>query len=113
VPCGSDLEVAATRYFHSLDDDEVPLLMLYSGTVFLEHGEGFRIEQVPWSAESTYRLPVAVWREMIDRYYPNSGWLRCSRETLDALGRYKTRHALPTWDSAIEALLAEAVLREL
>jgi hypothetical protein len=113
VPCGSDLEVAATRYFHSLDDDEVPLLMLYSGTVFLRHGEGFRIEQVPWSAESTYRLPVAVWREMIDRYYPNSGWLRCSRETLDALGRYKTRHALPTWDSAIEALLAEAVLREL
>ena len=113
VPCGSDLEVAATRYFHSLDDDEVPLLMLYSGTVFLKHGEGYRVEQVPWSAESTYRLPVAVWRDMIDRYYPNSGWLRCSRETLDALGRYKTRHALPTWDSAIEALLAEAVLREL
>ena len=28
-----------------------------------------------------------------------------ARETLDALGRFKSRHALPTWDHAIRALL--------
>jgi hypothetical protein len=113
VPCGYDLEVAATRYFHGLDEGTVPLLMLYSGTVFLKDGNGFTIEPVPWSAESTYRLPVAVWREMVDQYFPNSGWIRCGRETLDALGRFKSQHALPTWDSAIEALLARTVTREL
>ena len=37
-----------------------------------------------------------------------SAWLRCSRETLDALAGFKRRHALPTWDATLTALLAEA-----
>jgi hypothetical protein len=112
VPCTYDLEIASTRYFHALDDGTVTLLLLYSGTVFLKHDNGFSVEQVPWSAESAYRLPVRVWREMVDRDFPGSGWIRCSRETLDALGRFKTRRALPTWDSTIEALLSEEVAGE-
>jgi hypothetical protein len=106
VPCSYDLEIASTRYFQALDDGDIALLLLYSGTAFLKHGNGFSVEQVPWSAESSYRLPVATWREMVDRDFPNSGWIRCSRETIDALGRFKSRHALPTWDATIEALLA-------
>jgi hypothetical protein len=105
VPCTYDLEIASTRYFQALDDGTIALLLLYSGTVFLKQDTGFTVEQVPWSAESSYRLPVTVWREMVDRDFPNSGWIRCSRETLDALGRFKSRHALPTWNSTIEALL--------
>jgi len=112
VPCTYDLEVASARYFSALDDGTVALLMLYSGTVFLKNGTGIAIEQVPWSAESTYRLPVDVWRGMVQRDFPNAGWIRCSRETIDALGRFKTRRALPTWDATIEALLAEVVARE-
>jgi Family of unknown function (DUF6084) len=112
VPCSYDLEIAAARYFHGLDDGTVPLLMLYSGTVFIAAENGFTVEPVPWSAESAYRLPVSIWQELVDRYFPNSGWIRCGRDTLDALGRYKSRHALPTWDSAVQALLAEAVTRE-
>lgn len=103
VPCGYDLEVASTRYFHALDDGTIALLLLYSGTVFLGDGE---VQQLPWTAESRYRMPVAVWRAMVDRDFPGEGWLRCSRETLDALGRFKSRHALPTWDHTIQALLA-------
>jgi hypothetical protein len=108
VPCGYDLEVASTRYFHALDDGTVALLLLFSGTAFLgDDGPGpFAVQQLPWSAESRYRMPVAVWRAMVDRDFPGAGWLRCSRETLDALGRFKSRHALPTWDGAIQALLA-------
>jgi Family of unknown function (DUF6084) len=112
VPCTYDLEVASARYFSALDDGTVALLMLYSGTAFLKNGTGIAIEQVPWSAESTYRLPVDVWRGMVQRDFPNAGWIRCSRETIDALGRFKTRRALPTWDATIEALLAEVVARE-
>jgi hypothetical protein len=108
VPCTYDMEIAATRYFHGLDDGEIPLILLFSGTIFVKRDSGFAVEQVPWTAESTYRLPVATWREMVDRYFPNSGWLRLSRETLDALMRFKSERALPTWDSTLEALLKQA-----
>lgn len=106
VPCTYDLEVASARYLSGLDDDVVPLLMLFSGTVFLKQDNGFSVEQVPWSAETTYRLPVRVWRDLVDQHFPNSGWIRLSRETLDELGRYKSREALPTWDSTVLSLLA-------
>jgi hypothetical protein len=102
VPCSYDLEIAATRYFHALDDGTVGLLLLFSGTAFLDNS----ISQLPWSAEARYRLPVAVWREMVERDFPDSGWVRCRRDTLDALGRFKSRHALPTWDHTLRALLA-------
>lgn len=106
VPCTYDLEIALARYFDALDDGTVALLLLFSGTAFLEDGTGFTVEPVPWSAECRYRMPVSVWREMVERDFPGARWLRCSRETVDALGRFKSRHALPTWDRAIEVLLA-------
>ena len=37
-----------------------------------------------------------------------SAWLTVSRDTLDELMRFKTRHALPTWDATLRALLAQA-----
>jgi hypothetical protein len=105
VPCTYDLEIASARYFNALDDGTVALLLLFSGTAFVDGGTGVMVQQVPWSAETRYRMPAAVWRDMVDRDFPNSGWLRCSRETLDALARFKYRHALPTWDRAIQVLL--------
>ena len=110
VPCTYDLEIASTRYFHALDDGTIALLLLFSGTAFLANEgngpNGFSVQQLPWSAESRYRMPVAVWRELVERDFPDSGWLRCSRDTIDALGRFKSRHALPTWDHTLRALLA-------
>jgi hypothetical protein len=108
VPCTYDLEVASARYLQGLDDGTVPLLMLFSGTVFIDTGERFSVELVPWSAEASYRMPVTVWRELVDAHFPGSAWLRCSRGTLDALSAYKARHALPTWDATLAALLAQA-----
>jgi len=61
---------------------------------------------VPWEQEATYRLPVRVWRGVMDRYFPDSAWLRLRRESFAALSRFKGRHALLTWDDTIEALLA-------
>jgi hypothetical protein len=51
---------------------------------------------------------VTVWRELVDAHFPGSAWLRCSRQTLDALSEYKARHALPTWDATLAELLAAA-----
>jgi uncharacterized protein DUF6084 len=107
VPTGYDLEVAATTYLRGLTDGEVPLLLLFSGTVFTEGPRGYLVEQVPWSAEVSYRLPVAVWQEAIDRFFPHCGWLRLDLDTLAALRRFKSRRALPTWDRTLLALLDE------
>ncbi|HTT00219.1 MAG TPA: DUF6084 family protein [Streptosporangiaceae bacterium] len=103
-----DLEIGSTRYFAGLEGGEVPLLLLFSGTVFSSPGGRLQVQQVPWSKEASYRLPVSVWREAIDAHFPNSAWIRMSLETLDELQRFKTRQALPTWDATLAALLARA-----
>ena len=108
VPFTYDLQISATRYFASLDDGEVPLLLLFSGTVFGSADGRLRVEQVPWSKEISCGLPAKVWREAVDAHFPDSAWLTVSRDTLDELMRFKTRHALPTWDATLRALLAQA-----
>jgi Family of unknown function (DUF6084) len=108
VPCTYDLEVASARYLRGLDDGTVPLLMLFSGTVFIADGDKYSVELVPWSSEASYRMPVSVWQDVVDEHFPGSAWLRCTRDTLDALSDFKARHALPTWDATLKALLARA-----
>ena len=111
VPCTYDLEVASARYLQGLDDGTIPLLFLFSGTVFTApagSATGFSVELIPWSCEAAYRMPVSVWREVVDLYFPGSAWLRCSRETLDALSAFKAEHALVTWDATLTSLLARA-----
>jgi uncharacterized protein DUF6084 len=111
IVCTYDFEVAAAKYLHGLDDGEIPIVLLFSGTVFRAAppaGQGFAASPVAWHEEASYRLPVRVWRDVMDRYFPNSGWLRVSRETLDALTRFKAARALPTWDDAFEQLFKQA-----
>jgi len=101
-----DLEIGSVRYFAGLESGEIPLLLLFSGTVFSTTGGRLQVQQVPWSKEASYRLPVSVWREAIDVHFPNSAWIRMSLQTLDELQQFKTREALPTWDATLAALLA-------
>jgi hypothetical protein len=110
VTCTYDFEVTGTKYFHALADGEAPLLFLFSGTVFYspEGEEAPRIAQIPWEKEAHYRLPVALWREMMDRYFPNSAWLRLHKDVFDRLCSYKARQALPTWEAALEQLLGRS-----
>lgn len=113
VPVTYDLEIASTKYFQALADGMVPLLLLFSGTVFASVDGRLSVRQVPWSKEISYGLPVEVWRETVDVHFPNSAWLPVRRDTLDALGRFKSRHALPTWDDVVGALLARAEHEEM
>jgi hypothetical protein len=108
VPLSYDMEIGATRYFAGLDDGEVPLLLLFSGTIFGMADGRLSVAQVPWSKEAHFRLPVAVWRAAIDAHFPNSAWFRVSTHTRDELQRFKTRHALPTWEATVLELLAAA-----
>jgi hypothetical protein len=107
LPCTFDFNVAATKYFHALESGEVPLCVMFSGTVFYKSEDGaLQIAQVPWSREANFRLPVAVWKEMMDMYFPNTAWLCLRRDALEQLYRYKMRHGLPTWEQAIARALA-------
>ncbi|MFI7500981.1 DUF6084 family protein [Streptomyces sp. NPDC049687] len=106
VPCTYDMDIAATRYLAALTDGEVPLLMLFSGTAFTGAG-GFRVEPVPWDREAVFRMPVATWREMVEQHFPGCGWIRLSRATMDGLLAYRSRHALPSWEATLEALLGD------
>jgi hypothetical protein len=111
VPLTYDMEIGATRYFAGLDGGDVPLLLLFSGTVFSLSDGKMSVTQVPWSKECSYRLPVSIWREAIDAHFPNAAWIKLSKLTLDDLSSFKTARGLPTWEATILALLSEAADR--
>jgi hypothetical protein len=106
ITCTYDLDVAAARYFDALDGGEVPLELLFSGTVFYSGPSGLlQTARISWEAEAEYRLPVAVWRETMDRHFPGTAWLRLPKDAHDRLCAYKSRHALATWDDVVDRLL--------
>jgi len=106
VPCTYDFNLAATKYFHALENGEVPLNLLFSGTIFHEGEDGrLQVAQISWEKECTFRLPVKVWKDMMEMYYPNSAWLCLRKDAFDALYQYKSSLALPTWEAAIEKLI--------
>ncbi len=106
VVCTYDFDVVAAKYFHALEDGEVPLEFLFSGTVFYAgEGGGLQIARIPWEKEAQFRMPVRVWKEMMEHYFPNSAWIRLRRDAFDRLYDYKARRGLPTWEAAVEALL--------
>lgn len=101
-----DLELAATKYLYSLPGGEVPLSFHFSGSIYYRGDDGrIQIVQVPWDTATKFRLPIEVWKSMVDWYYPNTVWLTVRRPTMEALMRYKTKEGLPTFDACVSKLL--------
>ena len=113
VPCTFDFNVGATKYFHGLGDGDVPLCLMFSGTVFYAApGEPMQLSPISWEKETRFSMPVKVWRDMMDSYYPNTAWLCLRRDIFERVYGYKVRHGIPTWEQALEAmLLAEEAVR--
>jgi hypothetical protein len=107
VPCSFDFNVGATKYFAGLADGEVPLTLLFSGTIFYAAEVGLQVARIPWEKEARYRLPVSVWQQMMERYYPNVAWLCCRKDVFQRLMQNKQRRGIPTWEQALESLLDE------
>lgn len=116
VPCSFDFNLAATKYFHALEDGDIPLNFLFSGSCFYASAIGaLQVAPIAWSKESRVRLPQRVWRELMDAYYPNSAWLRIRQDVFDRLQLYKSKTGIATWEEALERLLEtvrEAPLQE-
>jgi hypothetical protein len=107
LPCSYDFEVAAAKYLHALRDGEIPLDLMFSGSVLYDAGGRIQAAPIAWDREATYRLPVRVWRAAMDSAFPDSAWLRLQRDTFDRLYAYRARRALTSWEATIDALLAE------
>jgi hypothetical protein len=107
VPCTFDFNVATTKYFSGLSEGEIPLCLQFSGTVFYATGDGpLQVMLIPWDKEVRFRLPVQVWKELMDNYYPNSAWLCLRRDVFERLHRYKVEHGIPTWEETLERVLS-------
>src|SRR5271154_5592147 len=93
VPCTFDFNVAATKYFSGLADGDIPLCLMFSGTVFYADADGaLRVAPISWEKETRCRLPLKIWRDMMDLYYPNVAWLSLRRDVFEQLHEYKVRH---------------------
>ncbi len=108
VPCTYDTEVAAAKYLRALGGGEIPLLLLFSGSVFYRGDEGLQVEQVPWDCEVAFRLPVVTWQALMEAHFPGTGWLRVNRDTLAELERFRRTRMLPSWEATFAELLAGA-----
>ena len=107
VACTFDFNVAATKYFHGVTSGDLPLCFQFSGTVFYMGEDGtLQVAPISWDKESKYRLPVKVWKSLMDAHYPNSAWLSLHRNTFEKLSQFKRREGIPTWDEALDRALA-------
>jgi hypothetical protein len=105
VPCTFDFNVAMTKYIYGLEGGEVPTSLLFSGTVFHAGQMALQIAQIPWDREASYRVPVRVWKEMMDSYYPDAAWIHLRRDVFERLYEFKSQNGLPTWEQTLERML--------
>jgi hypothetical protein len=66
LPCTFDFNIAATKYFHALDSGDIPVAVMFSGTLFYEgpmDGQNAgalqisQISQIPWDREAAIVFP--------------------------------------------------------
>jgi hypothetical protein len=106
VPCSFDFDVAATKYFHGLEGGDVPVAILFSGSLFWrDPEERLQISQISWSHAVHHRLPATLWHELMDHYYPNAAWLRLDRQTFEQLYALKRRTGAASFESVLGELL--------
>lgn len=109
IACNYDLEVTAAKYLHSLPDGEAPLALHFNGMVYYPREDGgLQMVLVPWTRSVDFRMPVAVWKDTIAHYYPNTGWVGLRSKTLEELQRLKVERGLATFDDCVAELLGEA-----
>jgi hypothetical protein len=112
LPCGHAVRAAAAKYFDGVDDRDVPLTLLFSGTVFLARDDGsVAVGPVPWSKEARFALPARLYHATLAHYFPDTTMLAVRRDLFERLDRFRTREGLPTCDHALELLLATSAPR--
>ena len=98
--------MAATKYFDG-PERRGAACFLFSGTIFYTGSDGrLQVAQIPWGKEANFRLPVKVWKDLMENYYPNRAWVEVGKDVFDRLRQYAREHGLTNPEQAVEALLA-------
>jgi hypothetical protein len=100
--------IASSKYLEGLRDGDVPVVMLFSGSVFYageDAPQALQVAPVPWTSEARFSLPLRTWREAIDQHYAGHAPLSIRKDVLERLLRYRSQAGLPSCDAAIESLL--------
>lgn len=106
VPCTYDFEVAAAKYLAALEDGEVPVELLFSGTLLWATDDGrVQTAMVPWDTEAAARMPVSTWRDALRASFGDTAWLRLHTDVFARLQAFRSRRGLTTWEQTVEALL--------
>jgi hypothetical protein len=63
---------------------------------------------LPWSTTASYRMPVAIWRNMMKHHHGNSGFVLLHEDTITALKKHKRVHGLHSFDAVVLDLLERA-----
>lgn len=104
-----DLELAAAKYLYSLPDGVAPLALHFNGMIYYPREDGgLQMVLIPWNKSIDFRMPVSIWSETIEHYYPNTAWLALRSQTLEALQREKLNRGIATLDDTVNQLLGEA-----
>ena len=86
----------------------MPVCLQFSGTVFYAGPEGnLQVAPISWDKEARFKLPIRIWREMMETYYPNSAWLSLRKDVFDQLYQYKVTHGIPTWEEVLERIIPQ------
>jgi len=108
VPCTMDVNLLATKYFLALETANVPLLFLFSGSVFYAADDGrFQVQRISWEKEALFQMPLSVWQDLMAQHFPNTAWLTVRRDVFDRLCAFKRRQGLSTWEETLEKLLPD------
>ena len=110
VPLTYDWELASTKFLHAIETGEVPVNLLFNGTIISKGESGFSIEPVPWNKEARFGVPAGIWRAVMDIYFPGQAWIRFERGTMDKLERFRTIRGLTSWERTFDVLLGESAL---
>lgn len=111
VVCTFDFNIGATKYFAGVSEGDIPLCLMFSGTVFYEDAEGCsRVAPISWDKEARFRLPVSVWKQMMDLYYPNCAWLCLRKDAFEKIHRFKIDRGIPTWEETIDRIFSEVLI---
>ena len=106
VACSYDLEVNAASYLSALQDGEVPLEFLFSGSVFYAGPGGMlQTARISWDREAEYRLPRGVVARGDGPPLPGRGLAAAGAPAFDRLRAYKAEHGLRTLEDAVERLM--------
>lgn len=108
VICTYDFEVVAARFLHSLTGGDVPLDFRFSGEVLYHLDGHLHAGRLHPETQARFRMPVRVWRDLMEHYFAGTAWLRVDREVFEALSDYRSQRTHTSWTETVRSLLRAA-----